>query len=363
MRKQLVVILIGLLFLLPFFSSHTEGATSTTGIIIPLYSQPGPAWSSVIKAKEANPSVPIIAIINPQNGPGRAWNQTYASSINSLVQAGLTVLGYVHTSWGERGQGAVKADINAYRNWYNISGIFFDEMSTVAGNENYYSSLNLYAKQLGYRMTVGSEGSNASSSYIGTMDILCIYENQGLPSAATLVNSTGIYNRQNFAEISYGVPNLNASFEPSLAKYVGWIYVTNDALPDPYDSLPSYFASEVAALSAPTTTETTETITAVVTNTVTTTSTISTTSTHAPAKGFIMSPNLLFAGTAPLATPLVPREAINVNMNPGILPLIMLIFVSLGMLMRKSPRWMGIYYNYATNYFFRYSKRLKQTLI
>ncbi len=236
---------------LPVISSPSTATTSTssTGVMVPLYTYPtSSTWNEVIQAKLANPSVPIIAIINPDNGPGIAQDSNYVLGIDALRSAGITVLGYVYTQYAQRNLVSVEADINTYHNWYNISGIFFDEMSNVIGNENYYSTLSSYVKSLGYVITAGNPGTSVPTSYIGTVNILNIYENQGLPLTSDLANWTSAYSKQNFAMMSYGVGSINSSYELSASKYVGWIYITNANLPNPYDVLPSYFANEVGAL-------------------------------------------------------------------------------------------------------------------
>jgi Spherulation-specific family 4 len=40
--------------------------------MIPFYSYPGDDWNTVVQAKLANPTVPVVAIINPPDGPGKA---------------------------------------------------------------------------------------------------------------------------------------------------------------------------------------------------------------------------------------------------------------------------------------------------
>lgn len=227
----------------------TASSTQLTGVIIPLYTYPtSPTWQEVIQAKIANPPVPVMAVINPNSGPGGAQDQNYVGGINSLRSAGVIVLGYVHTSYAQRSLSSVEADIALYQKWYNVTGIFFDEMSNAIGNENYYSSLNTYAKSLGYTMTVGNPGASVPESYVGTLNVLCIYENQGLPSTSGLLNWTGGNGKQNFATISYGVSSFNSSLESAVSSYVGWIYITSAGLPNPYNMLPSYFSSEVATL-------------------------------------------------------------------------------------------------------------------
>ena len=240
---------------LSIVSSPYTATTSTpsTGVIVPLFTYPtSPTWNEVIQAKLANPSVPIIAIINPDSGPGVVQDSNYKQGIDALRSAGVTVLGYVYTQYAQRNLTSAEADISTYHGWYNISGILFDEMSNVVGNENYYSTLSSYAKSLGYVLTAGNAGTSVPASYIGTVNIINIYENQGLPLTSSLASWTGAYSKQNFAMVSYGVSSVNSSYEASASNYVSWIYITDANLPNPYDVLPTYFASEVAALNATT---------------------------------------------------------------------------------------------------------------
>src|SRR5713226_9641864 len=186
-RTYAIMFAVTILLIAPILTtSYPAFATSSTGVIVPLYSYPGSYWTQVIQAKNAHPSVPIIAIINPNNGPGSSIDSTYTNSIQQLQSAGITVLGYVYTGYGSRSTSSAEADINTYNSWYHINGIFFDEMSNVSGNENYYSTLSSYVKSHGMTMTVGNPGTDTLSSYIGTVDNLVIYENPGLPTTPDL---------------------------------------------------------------------------------------------------------------------------------------------------------------------------------
>ena len=229
-------------------TSHPAFATSSTGIIVPLYSYPGSYWNQVIQAKNAHPSVPIVAIVNPNSGPGSSVDSTYVSSIKQLQSAGITVLGYVYTSYGSRSTSAAEADITSYHNWYNVNGIFFDEMSNVSGYESYYSTLTQYVKSHGMTMTVGNPGTDTLSSYVGTVDNLVIYESPGLPTISNLAGWHTSYAKSNFSMIAFGVGLPTQSYVTSTTSDVSYIYATDDNLPNPYDTIPSYFGSLVAEL-------------------------------------------------------------------------------------------------------------------
>jgi len=224
---------------------------SLGALIIPLYTYPGVSWSAIISAKEANPSVAMVVIINPDNGPGTSRDQNYVTGINNLRAAGVVVLGYDHTSWAARPLAEVEGDINSYKSWYNLTGIFFDEMSNVPGNEGYYSTLNQYSDSLGLNFTVGNPGGPAPPSYVGTLDVIVTYENQGVPNSTSLAAMTMGVPANHFAVIAYGVNVWNGSAVSDVYNYASYVYVTNATLPNPYGALSGDFSNMVSFLSNP----------------------------------------------------------------------------------------------------------------
>jgi len=227
---------------------HQAHAASQTGVMIALYTYPDSTWDVVAQAKSAHPSVPVVAIINPDNGPGSSRDANYVSGIQKLHAAGVVVLGYDATGYASNSASSVKSVMNTWKSLYNIDGIFFDEMANWSGEENYYSGLTSYAKSLGYTMTVGNPGTDTLPSYIGTVDNLMIYENPGLPPLSALQGWHTSYDKSNFSMIAFGVNSISTSFLSSASNYVGYIDLTNDVLDNPYDSVPSYFGTLVADL-------------------------------------------------------------------------------------------------------------------
>src|ERR1700740_740827 len=113
---------------------------SPTGIMVILYTHPTDAsWAELVRARESHPSVPLLAVVNPGSGPGRALEPSYVSGIGSLQAAGVSgigsrqaagvsVIGYVHPSRASRPLAEVEADVASYQAWYpSLDGIFIDE--------------------------------------------------------------------------------------------------------------------------------------------------------------------------------------------------------------------------------------------
>jgi ABC-type sugar transport system substrate-binding protein len=221
--------------------------TGNQGIMVPLYPYPNSTWDDLIEAKSLHPQVPVVAIVNPSSGPGWQQDSNFAAGIEKLQDAGITVIGYVSTAYTGRDINSAKSDIDRWSSWYPVDGIFFDEQTNQAGGEWYYKELDQYAKGKGLSFTVGNPGANSLPSYLDTVDVVLIYESPGLPSLANYENWEE-YDNGKLGMIPFGVSSLPQEWVADSAKTVGWIYVTDDVLPNPWDTLPQYFEGLMAAV-------------------------------------------------------------------------------------------------------------------
>jgi hypothetical protein len=231
--------------------ASSDASVDPTGLIVPLYTYPTDGtWAAIIQAKKAHPSVPIVAIINPNSGPGTSKSSDYATGITNLQSAGVTVIGYVPTGYGTKPYSAlatVEGAVSDYVTWYpTIEGIFFDEMSSDAGEASYYQSIATYCTSKNLAITVGNPGANVPAALLGIFSNLVIYESGGIPQQSSVDAYYNKYGSKPFSFIAYGVASLPSL--QSLSTYVRWLYVTDLDGNNPYGALPSYFASEVAAL-------------------------------------------------------------------------------------------------------------------
>jgi Spherulation-specific family 4 len=221
---------------------------SSTSLIVPLYGYPSATWTTLAQQKLANPSVPIVAIINPSNGPGTAQDPNFVSGIHTLDSAGITVIGYTFTNYASTPLASVESAILGYKTLYGLSGVYLDQMSNVPGHESYYSTLTQYADSIGMSLVIGNPGADVPSSYIGTVNAMIIYESPGLPSLSFLGGWHTAYSKSNFGIVAYGVSSISPSYIASASNDVGYIYVTDGTMPNPYANLPSYLSSLLADL-------------------------------------------------------------------------------------------------------------------
>jgi hypothetical protein len=270
--------MIAILFLV---SQHAVYATSSAGIIEPLYSKPFLNglfyWQPVIDAKTAHPNVPFFAIVNPADGPGRPpptcayqgdpldnLTRDYQVGIGNLTRAGIVVLGYVDTINDTTGiqkqYGQVTQEIDTWTSCYpGIRGILLDDMQTwpfTAGNLTYYQNLTNYIhdnKKLQY--SYGNPGTDTDPRFLDTVDAMNIFENGTLPQDSILkgVNNWHLqYSKSHFMFVAYNQSALpNAAWIQQASLYVKFIFFTNYTLPNPWSSIPSYLNTELADLDLP----------------------------------------------------------------------------------------------------------------
>jgi Spherulation-specific family 4 len=200
---------------------------------------------------------PSTAVMNPASGPGTAASPDYQRVIDYCHARGQHVIAYVHTSYGSRDAAAVRGEIDAYYRMYPaIDGIFFDEMSNASSTAAYYSGLYAYTKtKPGAHEVVGNPGAAAATAWQLTTpvaDAVVIFEG----SSSTYQRwSPPAWSRGRVAsQISHLVyaasqPAMSQVCSLSKGRNAGYMYVTGDALPNPWDTLPAaaYWSAEIAA--------------------------------------------------------------------------------------------------------------------
>lgn len=240
---------IALLFVPSLIAGATAGAAAAQSMAVPAYFYPGSYWNQMDQAQPH----PQVAVMNPASGPGSARDPQYVSAVRAAHAAGITVVGYVYTSYARRALAAVKSDIDAYYRWYGVDGIFLDEARTDCGSEPYYAKLNSYVKgKGGIARTILNPGTQTNECYVAAADILLTFEG----SDSQYVNSYSApawvarYSPSHFWHVIYATPTLSAmaqAVQLSKARGAGYVYVTPATLPNPYGGLPTglYWSSEL----------------------------------------------------------------------------------------------------------------------
>jgi hypothetical protein len=150
---------------------------------------PGSAWNELVSVAQSG--VQVIAIINPDSGPNYSGpDSSYKTYIQTLVSAGVVVIGYVHTSWGARNISTVTGEVQIYKNLYaGVTGIFFDEASTDASEISYYQQAYDYVLSVNFDQVILNPGSEPAQGYLAVSTSIVVYENYASDLSTTTFDS------------------------------------------------------------------------------------------------------------------------------------------------------------------------------
>lgn len=219
---------------------------------VPSYFYPGPLW------KQAETAYPVngLMIINPNSGPGPKPDPIYAAQVSETQKNHVKVLGYVHTNYSKRPIEEVIAEAKTYFTWYHVDGIFIDETSNTIPELPYYKQVYRKIKALDHKAAVVlNPGCPTLEGYLDAGDIICTFESDGDQYINKFVGAdwTSKYPAKRFWHIIYNVTDtakLQQVIQLSKQRGAGWVYVTPDTLPNPYDTLPDadYWTAELTDL-------------------------------------------------------------------------------------------------------------------
>jgi len=229
---------------------------ATQRILVPAYFTPSSGkWQTACNAVSKERATATF-IMNPDNGPGAAEDGNYRLAIDHCQARGHSVVGYVTTDHANRAMNEVTADVDEYYSFYpGIRGIFFDEMSNNVSHRDYYRALYMHVKsKSATARIVGNPGIPASTAWqvIAPVvaDVIVVFEGPFVrrdsndpatayrdwrPPSWVTSRPSGL-----FAHLVYESPSPARTraicLESFRTKNAGWIFVTQDTRPNPWDS-------------------------------------------------------------------------------------------------------------------------------
>ncbi len=242
-------ILLSIVYLSVTFSTPVHAVS----LFVPAYFHPSKQpinWSHLAEAAQ---TVPTTVIFNPNNGPGTSVDPSFVNAIGGVREAGGKVIAYVHSTYGERPINNIVNDIESYIALYTIDGFFIDEMAADGTDENirYYEQIYNYIKNKSSHYSVtGHPGVVPDEVYLSkpVADDLVVFESS-IRSYVNFRPETWQHNypKDRFIHIIYDAnsPQMNQVFSQADNNHVGHLYITDDRLPNPYDSLPLYGREEL----------------------------------------------------------------------------------------------------------------------
>jgi spherulation-specific family 4 protein len=220
-----------------------ERRASCPGSLVPAYVNPGEILDMVRQA-----TLPRLLVINPASGPGAEADPGYRRAIEAAQETGARVLGYVPTTWGARPAADVGADVDRYRSWYGVDGVFLDEAASGEARLTHYQALALHARGAGAAIVVLNPGVVPARGYFAFADVVVTFEGP-LRAYRDDPPPTGIA-ADRTAHLVYGASREQALSELGANPAARYVYFTSGALPHPWGTVPEYLPQELAALGA-----------------------------------------------------------------------------------------------------------------
>ncbi len=246
--------ILALSVLVPLALSTTAARAERMGLLAPGYQYPtlGTLWADLAAAAAR---VPLIAVLNPASGPGAQPDPVYVAAGNAVRAPGGRVIGYVATFGGDAPLDSVIRQVDRYRAWYALDGIFLDIMANDANGSHvaYYAAIrdSIRARQPGW-LVVGNPGTQTLEPYTSGADLLCNFEYYG-QGYFSFTPSPWVraYPPARFAHLLHTlstVDSMRAAVARARTLNAAWVWVTHDTMPNPYANTPSYWNDLIAAV-------------------------------------------------------------------------------------------------------------------
>lgn len=237
------------------FSGTLSSSNNIIQLLIPLYSYPvwytpkDYIWDDIITASHL---VSITTIINPNNGPGGIPNADYQEGLRQLRNNPIRILGYVSTQYAQREIDDVQRDIDIYAQYFDIDGIFLDEVTNTSDKIGYYKKLSEYIKKIPkFQSVFLNPGTHINEEYVREFvgDTVVVFEDEAINWSDYQPNTyIQNYPSTRFAILIHSIPdilNIATYLKLAISRNISYVYLTDDRLPNPWDSLPIFWENEI----------------------------------------------------------------------------------------------------------------------
>jgi len=232
--------------------------TKKMKLLIPAYFYPEGAgatlWERLIKVGETEQ---VVAIANPNSGPGTDVDINYEKYIQRASAYGVTIVGYIATGYGKVPASKIKSQIKKWLDMYpSIRGFFFDEQEWREKNEQGVDMIAHYSKVFAdarkelskkecQSLIISNPGMICSERYLteAKPDVLCLYESSDKPEPEDGKRFSSFeptwmkkYPAESFAALVLQVDSqdkMKQYVQLAASKGFGYVFVTNHSARDP----------------------------------------------------------------------------------------------------------------------------------
>lgn len=218
------------------------GGPVNPSLVVPAYFHPSVdpgGWERLAE----QPDLVRLVILNVINGPGVRPEPAFQTVTRRLRAAGVDVIGYVDTSYGQRYPEQVTDEFLRYLDWYQVTGVCLDRVAATAPWIPHYAKLAGSAREMGAKVVFFNHGTHPAEGYAAHADLLGTFEGTWQAyQALDVPRWTTAWPAEKFYHVVHSVPPGRSRQTARLAvrRRAGNLYVTEGSGPNPYDHLPQW---------------------------------------------------------------------------------------------------------------------------
>ncbi len=209
-------------------------------LAVPAYFHPATAPSAWDRLVELAARLRFV-VLNVESGPGSSPDVTYQEVARRLRVAGGKVVGYVDSGYGRRPTPTLLAEIDAYRRWYQVDGIFLDQVDGRREALPSCAAVADAARARGLTDVVLNPGSPPNSGFHDLADVVVTFEGPWSDYAAShrAWSARGVQ-----CHLVYDVPEAEYGAVAALAlrRHAEIVYATKAAGANPWAELSDFVA-------------------------------------------------------------------------------------------------------------------------
>jgi Spherulation-specific family 4 len=231
-------------------SAAGDGGESCSAALIPAY-VPAAQLAQLADWGAPAGAPPRLVILNPASGPGTAPRASLGAAAGKLRESGARLLGYVPTTYGARDPDEVQREVERYRRWYDVDGIFLDEASSRARDLPYYGALGRRIRATGASPLVLNPGRVPAEGYMDEADVVVTFEGPAQDYERAFERTPDWLRERparSVAHLVFGASREQALRLLGAERHAGYVYFTDGTLPNPWGSIPPYLGEQQAAL-------------------------------------------------------------------------------------------------------------------
>jgi hypothetical protein len=187
-----------------------------------------------------------FVVVNVHNGVGAEVESLYSEVTEELLAAGVRLVGYVDTAYGQRSVADVVAEAHAYQDRYAITGVFLDQASSDLESLTQYEKYTLGLRAAGARFVVLNPGVHPHPGYIDLANVTVTYEGSW-DAYEQMVELPWVLSRppSRFCHLVYGTPRAIGA-DPAAAmagRHTRTVCLTEGEAPNVWGRLPTVLES------------------------------------------------------------------------------------------------------------------------